>query len=237
MSASSFLALVLFGVAAAFCAFTPHMMKPSVASKLAEAFHPVACPPQWLPVLLAATPPGNPLRPARHRRPPPSPPPPSPSPPQPPPSPPPLPRCSSVDQHPTMTLKSWYMERGERWHQCEELCRADPRCQSWMGRNSGNTCYLSVDSELNPNPSPARTDHHPHTLNAANCLVSPPPPSPPPPSPSPPPPSPSPPPPSPPPSPPPPTVLTVETVVAFELGERARLGRYLVPVPLPCFRP
>ena len=75
--------------------------------------------------------------------------------------------------------------------------------------------------------------------------------------PSPPPPTPSPPPPSPPPSPPPPTVLTVETVVAFELGERARLGRgpipiqtvrssedllpilgpYLVPVPLPCFRP
>ena len=30
------------------------MMKPSVASKLAEANHPVACPPQWLPVLLAA---------------------------------------------------------------------------------------------------------------------------------------------------------------------------------------
>ena len=29
-------------------------MKPSVASKLAEASHPVACPPQWLPVLLAA---------------------------------------------------------------------------------------------------------------------------------------------------------------------------------------
>lgn len=37
--------------------------------------------------------------------------------------------------------------------------------------------------------------------------------------PSPPPPTPSPPPPSPPPSPPPPTVLTVETVVAFELGD------------------
>jgi len=29
------------------------MMKPSVASKLAEANHPIARPPQWLPVLLA----------------------------------------------------------------------------------------------------------------------------------------------------------------------------------------
>ena len=66
MSASSFLALVLFGVAAAFCAFTPHMMKPSVASKLAEANHPVACPPQWLPVLLAANTPGLPT--SHHRR-------------------------------------------------------------------------------------------------------------------------------------------------------------------------
>ena len=65
MSASSFRALVLFGVAAAFCAFTPHMMKPSVASKLAEANHPVACPPQWLPVLLAANTPGPPTH---HRR-------------------------------------------------------------------------------------------------------------------------------------------------------------------------
>ena len=65
MSASSFRALVLFGVAAAFCAFTPHMMKPSVASKLAEANHPVACPPQWLPVLLAANTPGPPTN---HRR-------------------------------------------------------------------------------------------------------------------------------------------------------------------------
>ena len=47
--------LVLIGVAAAFrAAFLPHMTKSSVASKLAEANHPVACPPQWLPVLLAA---------------------------------------------------------------------------------------------------------------------------------------------------------------------------------------
>jgi len=33
----------------------PHITKPSVASKLARVEHPVACPPQWLPVLLAAS--------------------------------------------------------------------------------------------------------------------------------------------------------------------------------------
>ena len=54
--ASRFRALVLIGVAAAFCAAViPHFTRPSVASKLAEAEHPVACPPQWLPVLLAFT--------------------------------------------------------------------------------------------------------------------------------------------------------------------------------------
>jgi len=52
--ASSFRALVLIGAAAAFCAaFTPHGTKPCVVSTLAEANHPVMCPPQWLPVLLA----------------------------------------------------------------------------------------------------------------------------------------------------------------------------------------
>ena len=64
--ASSFGVLVLIGVAAAFRAtFLPHMTKPSVASKLAEANHPVAVPPQWLPVLLAANTPGPPTH---HRR-------------------------------------------------------------------------------------------------------------------------------------------------------------------------
>eukprot|EP00964_Phaeocystis_antarctica_P121293 scaffold84969_cov57-Phaeocystis_antarctica.AAC.1 len=49
-----FSALVLIGVAAAFCAgVIPHITKPSVASKLAGAEHPVAYPPQWLPLLLA----------------------------------------------------------------------------------------------------------------------------------------------------------------------------------------
>ena len=53
--ASRFRALVLIGVAAAFCAAViPHITKPSVASKLAEAEHRVAFPPQWLPLLLAS---------------------------------------------------------------------------------------------------------------------------------------------------------------------------------------
>eukprot|EP00964_Phaeocystis_antarctica_P133767 scaffold97996_cov68-Phaeocystis_antarctica.AAC.2 len=51
--ASGFRALVLLGVAAFCAASTPHETMPSVASKLAEVNHPVACPPQWLPVLLA----------------------------------------------------------------------------------------------------------------------------------------------------------------------------------------
>ena len=41
------------------------MIKLSVTSKLAEANHPVACPPQWLPVLLAANTLGLPTN---HRR-------------------------------------------------------------------------------------------------------------------------------------------------------------------------
>ena len=54
--ASRFRALVLIGVAAAFCAaFNPHMTKTSVASKLVESNHPDAVPPQWLPVLLASS--------------------------------------------------------------------------------------------------------------------------------------------------------------------------------------
>ena len=51
--ASGFRALVLLGVAAFCAASIPHETMPSVASKLAEVNHPVACPPQWLPVLLA----------------------------------------------------------------------------------------------------------------------------------------------------------------------------------------
>ena len=53
--ASSSLALVLIGVAAVLCAaFIPHVTTPRVASRLVEVNHPDACPPQWLPVLLAS---------------------------------------------------------------------------------------------------------------------------------------------------------------------------------------
>ena len=46
--------LVLIGVAAAFRTVAlSHMTNSSVTSKLAEVNHPVACPLQWLPVLLA----------------------------------------------------------------------------------------------------------------------------------------------------------------------------------------
>ena len=58
--------LVLIGVAATFrTAFLPHTTKPSVASKLAQTNHPVAVPPQWLPVLLAAN---TPRPPTNNRR-------------------------------------------------------------------------------------------------------------------------------------------------------------------------
>jgi len=49
-------ALVLIGVAAAFyAAFVPKTTKPWTASKLVEVDHAVACPPQWLPMLLASS--------------------------------------------------------------------------------------------------------------------------------------------------------------------------------------
>ena len=53
-SASSFRTFALIGVAAAFgAAAIPHIIKPSVTSKLTVADHPVAFPPHLLPVLLA----------------------------------------------------------------------------------------------------------------------------------------------------------------------------------------
>ena len=72
------------------------MTRPGAASKLVEANHPVACPPQWLSVLLATLelpmPPPTPPPPISSPSPPPSPPPPAPpveknSSPPPPPSP------------------------------------------------------------------------------------------------------------------------------------------------------
>ena len=88
MYASSCRAVVLIGATAAFCtAFLPHIAKPSVASKRAEANHPGACPPQWLPVLLASDPPSFPPPSSPSPFSPPSPPSPR-SPPSPPSSPP-----------------------------------------------------------------------------------------------------------------------------------------------------
>jgi len=82
-------------------------------------------------------------------------------------------RCSSPEQV-GMTLKSWYLDHTNggsgKWFQCEELCRADPKCKSWMRRNSGNTCYLSEDEELRPKPGKCCSDHHAHTFNSDNCL-------------------------------------------------------------------
>ena len=50
--ASRYRALTLMGVTAVFCnRFMPHITNPGVASEPAEVEHPVAYPPQWLPVL------------------------------------------------------------------------------------------------------------------------------------------------------------------------------------------
>ena len=80
-SASSFRAVVLIGVAAA---FIPHITKPCVTSKLAKVKS-AASPPQWLPVLLATNnpapppmPPPSPPSPTEETKPSPSPPPPAP---------------------------------------------------------------------------------------------------------------------------------------------------------------
>ena len=58
-----FHAIVLIGVAAAFSAAL--ITKPSVAGKLAEVEQSIACPPQWLPVLLAVN---TPVLPTNGRR-------------------------------------------------------------------------------------------------------------------------------------------------------------------------
>ena len=49
------------GSATSCAAFVMYETKTRVASKLAEINHPVACPPQWLPVLLAASSPSSPV--------------------------------------------------------------------------------------------------------------------------------------------------------------------------------
>lgn len=80
--------------------------------------------------------------------------------------------CSSPEQL-GMTLKSWYFGHvnggSGLWSQCSTLCAEDPKCNSWMGRNSGNACYLSEDAELKVKPEGCCSDHHPHTFNRGNC--------------------------------------------------------------------
>ena len=64
--ASSFGTMLFLCVSSLGAAFLPRMAKPgSVASKLAQASHPVAVSPQWLPVLLAAD---TQVPPTNHRR-------------------------------------------------------------------------------------------------------------------------------------------------------------------------
>ena len=68
---------------------------------------------------------------------------------------------------PGWSLKTTYLDHtnGGLWkkNQCEDMCRADPQCNSWMWRVSGSTCYLSTDAELREyRPNPGYNDHHPH---------------------------------------------------------------------------
>ena len=81
-------------------------------------------------------------------------------------------RCSSSEQV-GYTLKSWYFGHANggsgKWNICGNLCKNDPDCNSWMWRNSGNACYLSVEPELMVKPEGCCTDHHPFTMNSANC--------------------------------------------------------------------
>ena len=72
-----------------------------------------------------------------------------------------------------MTLKSTYMDHrnggSSAWPRCEQMCRDDPQCHSYMGRSSGNTCYLSKDKELKEHGPDCCSGHHAYTLNEANC--------------------------------------------------------------------
>ena len=68
---------------------------------------------------------------------------------------------------PGWTLESPYLDHTNggsgKKNQCEDMCRADPQCNSWMWRSSGSTCYLSTDAELREyRPNPGYNDHHPH---------------------------------------------------------------------------
>lgn len=82
------------------------------------------------------------------------------------------PKCNSAEQ-PGMTLQSAYLDHTNggagNGGNCADLCAADPQCQSWMWRNTGNSCYLSADAELMVHSEGCCGDHHPFTYNAENC--------------------------------------------------------------------
>ena len=64
-------------------------------------------------------------------------------------------------------MESPYLDHtnGGLWKkdQCEDMCRTDPQCNSWMWRNSASSCYLSTYAELREyRPNPGYNDHHPH---------------------------------------------------------------------------
>ena len=71
---------------------------------------------------------------------------------------------------PGWTVSSPYLDHtngglGEK-DRCEDMCRADPLCNSWMWRSSGASCYLSTEAELVAySPNPGYNDHHPHVFS------------------------------------------------------------------------
>jgi len=80
--------------------------------------------------------------------------------------------CSSEEQV-GMTLSGGYFGHwnggGNKGHVCGDLCRSDPKCNTWMWRNSGNSCYLSEAEDLVAHGSGCCADHHAYTFNAGNC--------------------------------------------------------------------
>ena len=68
---------------------------------------------------------------------------------------------------PGWSVESPYLDHtnGGLWKkdQCEDMCRTDSQCNSWMWRNSASSCYLSTYAELREyRPNPGYNDHHPH---------------------------------------------------------------------------
>jgi hypothetical protein len=68
---------------------------------------------------------------------------------------------------PGWTLESPYLDHTNggtgKKNQCEDMCRDDPQCNSWMWRSSASTCYLSTYAELKEyRPNSGYNDHHPH---------------------------------------------------------------------------